>query len=368
MKKALSLICLFAVALITSVAAEGEPPAPAVTYTVEDVAAKAPPPPDYHQRTSWSVFASQGFTSSLPPGAMPAAESPGVAVFFIHPTTFRGAPGVFSQDPADAEAGKWTDASSVARQASAFTGCCSVYAPRYRAASSAGFASPPPIREAAFALAYTDIERAFDAFLETIGDRPFILAGHSQGAFHAATLIEQRIDGAAPKPRMVAAYLIGINLAEGEFGKRFKNVRPCATPAATGCVVQWNAVLDAIADLAKFAAVFQAPYVQKYGDDAGKLTLCINPLTFDTGRSAADMDAAMGAIPGAPGFGDPNALKPHAVAARCDQGLLRVKPDSALNLEPLPNGGMHYHDIGLFWADLRANAALRAARFVEDRR
>jgi hypothetical protein len=28
---------------------------------------------------------------------------------------------------------------------------------------------------------------------------------------------------------------------------------------------------------------------------------------------------------------------------------------------------MHFHDIGLFWADIRANAALRAARLAEDR-
>jgi pimeloyl-ACP methyl ester carboxylesterase len=361
------LIGLSVVALAAAAAAQDNSPAPVATYTVEDVAAKAPPPPDYRQQTSWSVFASQGFTSSLPAGATPAAETPRVAVFFIHPTTFRGAAGVFSQDPADAEASKWTDASSIARQASAFTGCCSVYAPRYRAASSVGFASAPPIREAAFALAYTDIERAFDAFLETIGDRPFIIAGHSQGAFHAATLLEKRIDGTPLQKRMVAAYTIGINLAEGEFGKRFKSVKPCTTPAATGCVVQWNAILDGMSDPAKLATVFQSPYVQKYGDDAGKLTLCINPLTFDAASRDAGVGSAKGAVPGAPGFGDPNPLKAEAVSAHCEQGLLLVKPDKALALEPLPNGGMHFHDIGLFWADIRANAALRAARFAEDR-
>jgi pimeloyl-ACP methyl ester carboxylesterase len=368
MKMVTTLIGLSLVAFAAAAAAQSESPAPAATYAAEDVAAKAPPPLDYRQRTSWSVFASQGFTASLPAGATPAAESPRVAVFFIHPTTFRGAAGVFSQDPADAEASKWTDASSIARQASAFTGCCSVYAPRYRAASSAGFASAPPIREAAFALAYTDIERAFDAFLEQIGDRPFIIAGHSQGAFHAATLLEKRIDGATLQQRLVAAYTIGINLAEGEFGKRFTSVKPCTTPAATGCVVQWNSILDGVADPAKLASVFQGPYVQKYGDDAGKLTLCINPLTFDAANSEGSARLAKGAVPGAPGAGDLDPLKAEAVSARCEQGLLLVKPDQALALEPLPNGGMHFHDMSLFWADIRANAALRAARFAEDQR
>lgn len=326
------------------------------------VVAKAPPAPDYSRQASWSVFASRGFASALPDGAGPAAGSARVAVFFLHPTTYRGGAGQATQDPADPAASTWTDESSVARQASAFTGCCSVYVPRYRAASYGVFASPA-LREAAFALAYSDVDRAFTAFLAAIGNRPFIIAGHSQGAFHAATLLERRIDGTPLQRRLVAAYTVGINLAEGEFGKRFHAIGPCRRPDQTGCVVQWNSYLRDGTDLARMAGLAQAGYVQKYGSDAGKETLCINPLTFDAARPAAGADVARGAVPGDPGSGPLRPLRAKAVAASCEQGLLVVTPDPALALKPLPGGIMHYHDIGLFWADLRANAMLRAARF-----
>ena len=331
------------------------------------VAQTAPAPLDYAARASWSVFASQGWASPLPEGAAKADASGKVAVFFLHPTTYRGGAGEYTQDPANPQASKWTDESSIARQASVFAACCRVYAPRYRAASYGSFASAP-VREAAFALAYTDVERAFDAFLKKIGNRPFIIAGHSQGAFHTATLLEKRIDGTALQKRMVAAYVIGINLAEGEFGKRFSSVKPCATPAQTGCVVQWNAYLDGVTDQAKMAAYSQSTYVQKYGDDAGKVTLCINPLTFDVRRKDAPASAAKGAVAGSPGFGPLLPLKAGAVAARCENGLLMVAPDKALGLEPLAGGVMHYHDLGLFWADTSANAVLRSRAFLKARK
>ena len=327
-----------------------------------DVSAKAPPAPDYGHRANWSVYASQGWASPLPEGAAKPAHAPKAAVFFLHPTTLRSETGELNQNPADAKANKWTDESSIARQASVFAACCDVYAPRYRAATYNSFASGP-VREAAFALAYTDVERAFDAFLARIGNRPFIIAGHSQGAFHAATLLERRIDGAALQKRMAAAYIIGINLAEGDFGKRFKSVKPCATPDQTGCVVQWNAYLDGATDVAKMAGYSETTYVQKNGDDAGKVTLCINPLTFDARLKDAPAAAARGAVPGSPGFGPMQPLQSGAVSARCESGLLLVRPDKNLGLEPLAGGVMHYHDLGLFWADASANAALRVQSY-----
>jgi hypothetical protein len=86
-------------------------------------------------------------------------------------------------------------------------------------------------------------------------------------------------------------------------------VKPCAAPEATGCVVQWNTVLDGAADVVKLASIFQAPYAQKYGDDVGKITLRTNPLTFDLNRREADAGSAKGAIPGLRGSAIPIRLK-----------------------------------------------------------
>ncbi|MEJ6009793.1 DUF3089 domain-containing protein [Novosphingobium aquae] len=314
-------------------------------------------PPDYMLPGNWSPAA-----SPLPAGASRSVKAPKVDVFYLHPTTFRSPDGQMNSDPADAKANQWVDESAVARQGSAFNGCCRVFAPRYRAASYNSFADPA-MQKAAFALAYSDVERAFDHFLKHRSKgRPFIIAGHSQGAFHAATLLEKRIEGTPLQRRLVAAYIIGINLSEGDFGRRFKQVKPCETPSQTGCVVQWEAIL-AGSDLATAAKRAQSTFVSAYGDLPGKQTICSNPLTFDARKPAAPAAASLGAVPGEPGAGAMRPLVRGKVAARCEQGLLVVEVDPALDMKPLPGGSMHYHDVGLFWADVRANAARRAAVF-----
>ncbi|WP_372732408.1 DUF3089 domain-containing protein [Novosphingobium sp.] len=280
-------------------------------------------------------------------------------VFYVHPTTFRSARNEWNQRPGDVEADRWTDESAILRQASAFTGCCRVWAPRYRAASVNAVISSTH-RDEAFALAFTDVERAFDWFLANVSKgRPFILAGHSQGAKHISDLMQKRIDGTALQGRMVAAYIVGINLGQGEFGpRRFKSIPVCSRPAQTGCALQWNAVL-AGSDLEKKLAPYRAFYTAQYGTQDGWEPVCVNPVTFDSARPASLSAEALGAAPGTPGLGPMKPLRAGAVAVRCDRGLAVVHLAPGLDLEPFPGGTMHLHDIGLFYADVRANAALR---------
>ncbi len=319
-----------------------------------------PPAPDYALASSWAAGSfGPGASATLPKGATRAARNPPVDVFFVHPTTYRSTTR-WNQDIADAKENSLADASSIARQASIFNGCCRVYAPRYRQASTL---NKDGQREAALDLAYGDIERAFDRYLSTDNHgRPFILAGHSQGAWLIARLLEKRIDGTALQARLVAAYIIGINLAEGDFPARFKHVPICDTPARTGCVVQWNSVLPT-ADLAMTARLYEKTFVDAHGDGPGKTTLCVNPLTFDRSKPMAKATLSRGAVPGDPGSGPVQPLFRHAVSARCANGLLVVEPNAALGLKPLPGGAMHYHDLGLFYADIRANASLRSGAY-----
>jgi hypothetical protein len=242
-----------------------------------------------------------------------------------------------------------------------FNGCCRIYAPRYRQASMR--TDKIGGRDRALDFAYGDVERAFDYYIKHWNrGRPFILAGHSQGGFMVARLLEKRVDGTVLRGRLVAAYIVGINLAEGDFGRRFRHVPICDTPSRTGCVVQWNSVLPT-ADLTAMAGLYEKPFVDKFGDIPAKKTLCVNPLTFDRGEPAASKDRSLGAVPGDPGEGAMSPLKPHAVSAKCEQGLLVVDPDPALGLSPLPGGSMHYHDFGLFYADVRKNVNLRVKAF-----
>ena len=255
-------------------------------------AALAPPPPDYALASSWATRAgSPGAAAAIAPGATPAAANPAVDVFYINPTSYRS-DSDWNQPIADGAANAFTDGSVVARQAGIFNACCRVFAPRYRQASTRAFRAMAAGGEEAFAIAYADVLRAFDHYLRHDNKgRPFILAGHSQGARHIAQLLEDRVDGRALRRRMVVAYVVGIDLTIGEFGARYTTLVPCATPAQTGCVVAWNAILPG-ADLDRLAAAFSTRYVARFGDSTGKAPFCINPLTFDAARTAAGPDAA----------------------------------------------------------------------------
>lgn len=334
---------------------------PAIGRQASAFATQAPPPAlDYAKPASWAAFASKGV------GAI-AGKGQKVDVFYIHPTTFRSAER-WNGDPADAVLNAWTDGSAIARQASPFVACCRLFAPRYRQASTLALSKIATDGGKAFDLAYGDVERAFDYYLahENKG-RPFIVVGHSQGGSHVARLVERRIDGKPLQKQLVAAYAIGFNLAEGDFPLTYKTVPVCRKPDQLHCLVQWNAVLGS-ADLDMISKASSARFTALHGDAPGATTLCINPLTFDADKPAADATASLGAIPGAPDASPMRAPQKGKVAARCDRGFLVVTPDPSLDLQPLPGGSMHFHDIGLFWSDVQANASLRAKSAVAKHR
>ena len=326
--------------------------------------ADATPPsaPDYADARSWAAGpAGPGASAAVPAGALPAARNAPADVFYIHPTTFRSTT-QWNQDLTDSATNAWTDASVIARQASVFNACCRVFAPRYRQAS---FLDRAGGRMQALDLAYKDVEAAFDYYIshENKG-RPFILAGHSQGGFLVAELLQKRITGTPLRERMVAAYSIGVGVSGSEVAARFPDVKPCLTPTQTGCLLQWNAMLSD-ADLATASARYAKYYTDRFGPAADPSPICINPLTFDASRPTAPASQAKGAVPGEPGEGAPRPLVRGAVAATCVDGLLSVKPDAALELRALPGGVMHYHDYGLFYEDIRENAKLRVAAWIK---
>lgn len=312
--------------------------------------------PDYSQPQYWTQV------TALPKGMAMTGHGTGhgaqVDVFWVHPTTTRSATD-FNHDPLEPAGLKWTDESAVQRQASAFAACCRIFAPRYRAATTKALFDPA-MRDAAFALAYSDVERAFDWYMahENAG-RPFILAGHSQGGAHVASLLEKRIRGSALQRRMVAAYVIGINLMTAELDTRFAGIPVCAKPAQTGCLLQWNAML-AGSDLEPVLTAFGKAYAALHDGQNGGEALCINPVTFDADRRLSLSAQAKGVATGTPGLGAMGPLRSGAVAVECRRGIAVVWAAPGLGLDPLPGGSMHYHDVGLFWADIGTNAVLRA--------
>ena len=93
----------------------------------------------------------------------------------------------------DAAANWIVDELVLRHQASVFNGCCEIYAPRYRQATIYSFLDHTNGAQA-LALAYGDVVRAFNTFLNRIEpQQPFVVAGHSQGTRHAAELVREHV-------------------------------------------------------------------------------------------------------------------------------------------------------------------------------
>jgi hypothetical protein len=331
-----------------------------------DLARKAPAP-DYAQPEAWAARpGKESFATYVPEGVAHEEGPRAVDVFFVHPTGYLH--GGDWNSPLDAnsrteENTQWM----MANQASAFNSCCNVYAPRYREASIFNYlAAPPDIAEKAMDFAYADVARAFDHFLANDNQgRPFIIASHSQGSTHAFRLVKEKIDNTTLARRMVAGYLIGIQVTNAD-ADALKTVPVCNSETQTGCIIHW----------AVWGEGGNPP-----ADQFDRL-VCVNPLSWtrDGGRAAAAKHKGGVPITGrfslrlwgddaAQGVSFPPLKAPVAAWtwAECKRGLLTVADQSGGPFDGVDLGAKNYHglDYPLFHMDIRENARRRAAAYLQ---
>ena len=318
--------------------------------------ALTPPAPDYADPASWAARpdTADGADVALPglPAIDPAAAA--ADVFYVHPTTWLG--GGWNGPIDDPMVVEGTERGGTLIQASAFNGCCAVWAPRYRQAHGRAFTNPDAEGARAVDVAFADVEAAFDAFLAVTGDRPFGIAGHSQGAALAARLLRERVAGTELQQRLVAAWIPGAPVREADLG----GLPVCAEPTSTGCVAAWNAR----------GPDFEPNGLEFDADDPDTMTgrLCVNPISWRAdGQHAPASDSA-----GALFFDTPEpAIKPAFADAQCVDGTLVVTelgdPErdvmSWLLLVMMGPGNYHQMEYQLWYVDLRANAVARVRAF-----
>lgn len=332
--------------------------------------ADAAPPPDYADPASWAALPDrQGLEDMVPAGVTGAVQQGAapVDVFFIHPTGFlKGEGWTFSMDPdtATEENTRWM----LANQASAYNGCCNVYAPRYRQASIFAYLKGEEIREQVLGFAYQDVARAFDYFLEHYSNgRPFIIASHSQGTHHGARLLKERIDGTPLARRLVAAYLIGGGIPAAELDV-MQDIGLCEDARDLHCAVHWDTYSEAVID-------------DGFPDRVGNV--CVNPLSWTVDGGLAGRDQHLGAVPVSGTFqiglgGDDSAtgvvFEPlgapidHLVQAQCRNGVLFITDQSGTAFGGMSGafgrGNYHGLDYPIFHMDIRENARLRVATYL----
>ena len=292
-----------------------------------------------------------------PPGYKPDA-SPRAAVFFVHPTSFL-ARTHWNAPLDDAEANARAEL-FLRAQASAFNEVGQLWAPRYRQATFGAFLTTQAEAAKALDLAYGDVAAAFDAFVAQAGDRPIILAGHSQGALHLIRLLREKVAGRPIAKRVVAAYIVGWPVSR-TVDLPALGLPECKAADQAGCVLSWQSFAEP-ADPSLVLDAYDASSSADGKTRQGTPMVCTNPLT-GTPDAAAPAEINLGTLFPSSDLGSAT-IVPKKVPARCGpRGLLLIGDPPALGGYVLPGNNYHVYDYSLFWANVRADAARRLAAF-----
>jgi hypothetical protein len=299
------------------------------------------PAPDYADPAHWSALPFRDDVADvLPKGETAVHDSlKKVDVFYVHPTIYQKGP-LWNADLADSKLNRKVDKWPVRLQASVFNRDCRVYAPRYRQAVVRVFYQRDEDGQKALDLAYDDVKQAFQYFLEHHNnDRPFIIAGHSQGTYHTVRLLREMIDTTDLRHRMVAAYVIGLTVNEA----MYTNLRVCDSASQTGCFLSWMTYREGF-----------FPEWEYHLE-----TECVNPLTWRRDSVFAPRSSNVGAV-----VMNPRRVYKGRTEARIErsQGELLWVHTRAPWFSLRRN--LHVADYGLFYMDIRENVGERVRAFL----
>lgn len=293
------------------------------------------------------------------PAGFAPAENPPAAVFFIHPTSYLDRSRWNA--PLDNREANDRAALFLRGQASAFNGVGAIWAPRYRQATFGAFLTSKADAQKALDLAYRDVEMAFARFLIEAGNRPIILAGHSQGALHLTRLLRDRVAGKPLAKRIVAAYVVGWPVSKTA-DLPLLGLPECAGPDQAGCILGWQSFGEP-ADPSLIVDTFDATNGFDGTPRRGTAMVCTNPITGAPG-TAALAAANRGTLFPAADLSTAT-LEPGRVPARCEgRGFLMIGAGPEVGPYVLPGNNYHVFDYSLFWANVREDAARRLKAFA----
>ncbi len=342
MKSNHQFFLLLAVLVIFSVSACGFNVTPNKSF--EEV--NCPQKPDYSQLKYWVAHPDKlDSADAVPVSEVHNEQQTAKAdVFFLHPTMFWGKGG-WNGDTEDEKLNKKIEKLPIRNQASIFNGAGRIFAPRYRQMVYGAFfeKDDPLSAKKAYVMAYSDLARAFEYYLEHDNNgRPIIIAGHSQGSAHGIHLLEDYFDGKPLQNQLVAAYIPGWPIKKDTF----EVLTPCASPEETGCYASWCSY--------EWGATPKHP--EWYSESES-----INPVTWKRDTVPSQKPQHKGTVMG--GF---DANYEAAVSAKVKQeGYLWVTRPKVKGNGVISSNNYHIADFNLFWMDVRENAQLRVEMFLK---
>ena len=317
-----------------------------------------PSAPSYHKTSSWALLPSEvvkdticarpghpfafrpkGFRARTLTTLDPSSQAD---IFFVHPTMFLEGDG-WNADVLDEDMNDEVDFWPIRHQASAFSGAGRLFAPRYRQAHIRVFDLGDSLSWAAAAIAYSDVKRAFQHYLNHWNDgRPIILAGHSQGSFHGRTLLQEFFDGKDLAEQLVAAYLPGMDMYDDEF----EHIELCQSPADTQCLCTWMT----------YGKGYMPEWLtRKQLHEPERQILCIHPVSWTSLGTSHGRKQHLGVV--RPSL---RISKRQAISAQIrPEGVLWIDPPHVLGGRWLQRDNWHSGDINLFWVNVYQNAMER---------
>lgn len=312
---------------------------------------------DYSLEKNWYALALREDAADVVPefrGLKDQQESAVADVFYIHPTTYFKRIG--RNDNFMSPSSRRISRSVVMNQASAFNGCYKIYAPRYRQAASWVLKKRDVRTVNAMDIAYRDIEAAFDFFVLNNQPRPFVIAAHGQGSYHALRLLQNRIDKTSLKNLMVAAYLGGIPLTAQYADSIFDNLQYCNNAEMYGCYLNWQTLGEDgyYKDMEKRTLLFESGAPLELGDDR----LCVNPLTWKADTTFASAMHHEGSMKFSGNQKELRIVMENHLSGRVKNGYMYIsKPKGSLFNATGKN--YHIYDYNIFYLNIRTNSCER---------
>ena len=307
---------------------------------------------DYSQAANWLDVPA----AMVKDGALDAAADglKAVDVFYVYPTVTGFRP--------ETEVCDMTDTVMIAGaqmvrqiQTAVFDESCNVFMPYYRQISmpKLGMNYPAIIGF----ISQFDITDALDYYFTNLNQgRPFIIAGHSQGAATVIALLENYMTKHPELlSRMVAAYPIGFAVTRDWLAKTGLKFAEGATD--TGVIVSWNT---------------EGPANQ----EAKNVTLApggisINPINWKRDDTYADVKENLGSLTVdgkivTPGIADArvDTVRGSVVVSTADPKLYAIADEGTQMFGP---ECYHLHDYGFFYNNLKQNIADRIKAFMENK-
>lgn len=272
-------------------------------------------------------------------------------VFLVCPTVDLGDKGNKNMSLVDNEI-KQSFVSALNMEVGIYNTGGNIYSPFYKQITFPVYSDPN--KEEYTKIAYADVKKAFEYFLNNISnDRPIIIAGFSQGSEHALQLLKDFFKDSDLQKRLVAAYLIGWRVMNEDL--KYSWLKMAQGEKDTGVIIAFNSEDVSVND-----SLMVPSGVKTYG---------INPLNWKTDSTPAEDSLNIGAC-----FldysGNITAEIPGLCGAYIDEnrGTLRITGDK-VSPEKYPgvlfeNGIYHLYDYQFFYRNLQNNVQSRLDEYL----